>query len=275
MLLGDLGNTLSATTGQSMNMGLLEQVANEPELPRVEITSASIPKTLTVPVEGTMQVNVEVEPWNATYTVEYASADPSIATVNEYGVVAGISIGKTSITATIYTADGGVYKTLTSQVEAVNSIVDVFCYMFTDFMAGGDCWLRVNGARPAEVAVEANYDESIYAATYYNGNVYAVGPAAEDGWKNHLMLIDSGTFQIVETLPVRIDYDIRDLAFDYTTGTMYGIAEGGNVKRPVPDQFDHWRRDAAGRYRTGYGHADLRCTGPAVHHHQRRRSLQD
>lgn len=53
-----------------------------------------------------MQVNVEVEPWNATYTVEYASADPSIATVNEYGVVAGISIGKTSITATIYTADG-------------------------------------------------------------------------------------------------------------------------------------------------------------------------
>ena len=258
VLLGDLGNTLSATTGQSMNMGLLEQVANEPELPRVEITSASIPKTLTVPVEGTMQVNVEVEPWNATYTVEYASADPSIATVNEYGVVAGISIGKTSITATIYTADGSVYKTLTSQVEAVNSIVDVFCYMFTDFMAGGDCWLRVNGARPAEVAVEANYDESIYAATYYNGNVYAVGPAAEDGWKNHLMLIDSSTFQIVETLPVRIDYDIRDLAFDYTTGTMYGIAEGGNVKGSLC-QINLTTGDVTLLGDTGRGMATLTC----------------
>ena len=253
-----MGNTLSATTGQSMNMGLLEQVANEPELPRVEITSASIPKTLTVPVEGTMQVNVEVEPWNATYTVEYASADPSIATVNEYGVVAGISIGKTSITATIYTADGSVYKTLTSQVEAVNSIVDVFCYMFTDFMAGGDCWLRVNGARPAEVAVEANYDESIYAATYYNGNVYAVGPAAEDGWKNHLMLIDSSTFQIVETLPVRIDYDIRDLAFDYTTGTMYGIAEGGNVKGSLC-QINLTTGDVTLLGDTGRGMATLTC----------------
>ena len=149
-------------------------------------------------------------------------------------------------------------RTLTSQVEAVNSIVDVFCYMFTDFMAGGDCWLRVNGARPAEVAVEANYDESIYAATYYNGNVYAVGPAAEDGWKNHLMLIDSSTFQIVETLPVRIDYDIRDLAFDYTTGTMYGIAEGGNVKGSLC-QINLTTGDVTLLGDTGRGMATLTC----------------
>lgn len=230
VLVGELGKTVSTTTGQSMNMGLLERVANEPELPHVEMTSASMPETLTVSVEGSVQANVAVEPWNAIYTVEYVSADPTIATVNEYGVVTGVRAGKTSITATIYAADGSVYKTLTSQVKSVNSNVDVFCYMFTDGQVGGDCWLRVNGAKPAEVTVEANYELTIYAATYYNGSIYAVGPgSAEDGYKNHLMRIDTNSFEIVETMPTRIDYNIRDMAFDYTTGTMYGVAEGGNV----------------------------------------------
>ena len=116
-----------------------------------------------------------------------------------------------------------------AKFESVISNVDVYCFMFTDGMAGGLKWLRVNGANPSDMTVEAGYETSFYAAAYYNGSIYTVGPGpAEDGYKNHLMRLDPDTFTILETLPAQIPYNIRDMAFDYTTGTMYGVASGGD-----------------------------------------------
>ena len=43
------------------------------------------------------------------------------------------------------------------------------------------------------------------------------------------MRIDAETFLMEEILPYELPFDIRDMAFDYTTGTMYGIAQGGEV----------------------------------------------
>lgn len=238
VLLGDLGNTVSATTGMAMNMGLLEIPASEPALPEAALTSAALPGAITVPVGGSVSAELSVEPWNGRYTVAYSVADEAVATVNDRGLISGVSVGETTLTATVYNADGTVFQTLTAAISAINSDVDLYMFMITDFLVGGDAWLKVDAANPSVISTAAAYESSIYAGAYYDGYVYAVGPAGEEyGYKNHLMRIDAGTFVVEEILPYELPFDIRDMAFDYTTGTMYGIAQGGEVSGAVC-QFD-------------------------------------
>jgi len=230
VLLGSLGSTVSAATGMAMNMGLLEIVENAPALPEVALTSASLPAEITVPVNGSVQAELSVEPWNAGYTVEYTTADESVATVSDRGLLQGTGVGETTLTVTVYDASGAVFQTLTATVTAVDSDVDVYMFMVTDGGNGGDAWLRVDGADPRSLSVASNYAFTVYAGAYYDGKVYAVAPGGEEyGYKNHLMRIDAETFLTEEILPYELPFDIRDMAFHYTTGTMYGIAQGGEV----------------------------------------------
>lgn len=238
LLMGSLGSTVSSTTGMAMNMGLLEIVENEPAVPEAELISAALPAEFTVPVNGSVRADLAVEPWNANYTVEYAMADGSIATVDDRGLIRGTGVGETVLTVTVYDASGAVFQTLTATVTAVDSDVDVYMFMITDGANGGDAWLRVDGANPGKLSVASNYAFTVYAAAYYNGKVYAVAPAGEEyGYKNHLMRIDAQSFQVEQILPYELPFDIRDMAFDYTTGTMYGIAQGGEVLGGIC-QFD-------------------------------------
>ncbi|MBQ7871508.1 MAG: Ig-like domain-containing protein, partial [Oscillospiraceae bacterium] len=232
VLLGTVGNTLSPSTGMAMNMGLLEIPENEPALPEVPLQSATMPASITVPAGGSTSSELAVEPWNARYTVSYEMADESIATVDASGTIYGVNPGETTLTATIYNADGTVFQTLTAEIKSVFSDVDLYMFLITDFMAGGDAWLRVNGAN-STTSVAANYDFTVYAAGYYDGKIYAVAAAEDYGYKNHLMRINADTFVVEEVYPAELSFDIRDMAFDYTTGTMYAVAQGGTVTGAV------------------------------------------
>ena len=61
-----------------------------------------------VPMYGTLQLqSFGVQGWkSAPYTVTYASADESICTVDETGLVTGVAEGQTAVTATAVSADG-------------------------------------------------------------------------------------------------------------------------------------------------------------------------
>ncbi len=229
IFLGNIAGAVSPSTGMAMIMGLLEIPEAAPERPEVALESASMVTSLTVPADGgTVTAALSVEPWNAQYTVQYTTADASVATVNAQGVVTGVEPGKTTITATVYGNDGNAFETLTCEVNVVNSNVDLFMFMLTDGGMGGDAWIRVSGIDPDVVSAAATYTSSMYAGAYYNGKVYGVGPAGEEyNYKNHLMRIDADTFFVEEIYAEELPFDIRDMAFDYTTGTMYGIAEGG------------------------------------------------
>lgn len=230
VLLGGISDAVSPATGQAMIMGLLEIPEREPQCPEVPLQSAAMPESITVAAGGHTQTGLSVEPWNAKYTVEYAMADTTVATVSDSGIITGVSKGNTTLTATIYHADGTVFQTLTAEVKAVFSDVDVYCFMITDGANGGDAWLRMNGADPNKLSVAGNTTAPVYAAAYYDGKVYAVSPTDEEyGYRNHLMRIDSSSFVVEEVLPVALPCDLRDMAFDYTTGTMYGIAQSGTV----------------------------------------------
>ncbi len=229
IFLGNIPGTVSPSTGMAMIMGLLEIPENAPERPQVNLESAALVSNLTVPADGgTVEADLSVEPWNAQYSVEFTTSDETVALVDAQGVVTGVKPGNATITAAVYGSDGNIFETLTCEVKVVNSNVDLFMFMLTDGAMGGDAWIRVSGIDPDVVSAAATYSSSMYAGAYYDGKVYGVGPAGEEySYKNHLMRIDADTFFVEEVYPEELPFDIRDMAFDYTTGTMYGIAEGG------------------------------------------------
>ncbi|MCD8204597.1 MAG: glycosyl hydrolase 53 family protein [Coprobacillus sp.] len=66
--------------------------------PEPEIEISFLEDVYSVKVDDTVTVGVSVNPSDATVT--YSSSDTGVATVNEYGVVSGVSVGSATLTAT-------------------------------------------------------------------------------------------------------------------------------------------------------------------------------
>lgn len=71
--------------------------------PVVAVTGVTVaPKTNNLEVDGTRQLNVTIDPSNATnQDVSYASSDDGVATVNNDGLVTAIAEGEVTITVTV------------------------------------------------------------------------------------------------------------------------------------------------------------------------------
>lgn len=81
-------------------------------------TGISLPESITLSMESTPQASVdaEISPYNATdYTVIYSSADESVATVDENGIITAVSAGETEVTAQIKGTD----LSMTTQVQVL------------------------------------------------------------------------------------------------------------------------------------------------------------
>ena len=109
-----LGEELSATalgqiglafkngqTGPS-SLGVLVAIPEESELPEdMPAVNLMVNKTaVRLQVGGTSQLSAVVQPASAALEVSWSSADPSIATVDENGLIIGVSAGETVITVT-------------------------------------------------------------------------------------------------------------------------------------------------------------------------------
>ena len=105
---------------------------NEEMYYNISLTVAAIPVTniamsqaqATMTVDDTLQLNATVEPSNATNSdYVWASADESIATVSDSGLVTAVGVGGTTITATA--EDGsGIYGSCTITVNAKPATTD-------------------------------------------------------------------------------------------------------------------------------------------------------
>lgn len=84
----------SATASE---FGLIVEDTPDPDAPEVVSVSA-FPETITLAAGATRKIAVAVEPTNAPQGVVYESDDVEIATVDQNGVVTGVSTGSASIT---------------------------------------------------------------------------------------------------------------------------------------------------------------------------------
>ena len=253
LALGPIGST--ADYGYAMNMGLVAVPQEEPAIPLVKPTGVSLSESYMLLEGGSINIGLTVEPWNASAEVEYAVADPTIASVDASGILTGLKTGTTTLGVYVEALD----TTLEARITVAPSTGYLYGYLLSDFVYSGDFWIRVSDQDPtqAEAVTDSESEMSVFAGAYYNGSLYAVAQGGfEYNYKCYFMKIDPEdySYEVLKHVP----YNVRDMEFDYTTGTMFCIVEGGTVAGALA-QFDLSTGDLAIVADTGIRMVAMTC----------------
>ncbi len=219
---------LGTVRGAGYNVYALAMPLNsEPELPVVVPTAVMLEESYSVPAGETTKVNPSTDPWNATGEFTFETADTSIATVDENGVVTGITEGETTITVTETLS--GLSATAKIIVEKNPGYIYGYFQAYITEALPMEVWGRIPISNPEEFTqmTSGTYSLTIYAAAYYDGFVYACGQHSTDG-KYYMLRISPSNFAY--EIIGEPDFLVRDMAFDYTTGTMYAVGYDEVVK---------------------------------------------
>ncbi len=210
----------------------------------------AIPELSLIPVESitaddqnmlvgaTLIPPVMVEPINATNrTVVYTSADPSVVEVKD-GALVALKAGETTVTATV--TDGeNVFKTEFT-VRVKNYTSNLYAFQLYDLYTGdSDYFMYIDPKNPANYEYESYVgDENgtiflLYSAEYVPAEnvIYSYGYIAGDtGADWYFLTIDPATWQITESINLGMNFStfVYDMAYDFTTGTMYAVAQPSN-----------------------------------------------
>ncbi len=227
----DMENVVSVSLGQirgssGTTLALAIPLTAEPEVQGVTATEVTVDPVYTVAEGETVKVLPTLHPWNALGEYEFVIGDPSIAMVDADGVVTGLAVGQTTLTVKVIGTD--LSATTTIVVEENPG------YLYGYFQANLmeqiplEAWGKIPLANPSGFDFLTDiYDVTIYAGAFYDGTLYAVGQHNADG-KYYMMKINASNFyfNIIE----ESDIMVRDMAFDYTTGTMFAVAYNEVVK---------------------------------------------
>ena len=227
----DMTNVISISLGQIRTQGsytcaVVLPLNAEPMLPEVMPTQVHLEASYTVPEGETTKVIPTFTPWNASAKVTYTVADETVAIVNEEGIITGVTIGETTITATIPGTD----ISATAAVIVEKNPGSLFGFAQADLAMGVplNSWFKMPLANTANgIPMTDSYDFTIYAAEYHDGFIYAYGQNETDSLY-YLLRISAGSFNY--EIMAQGDVLLRDMAFDYTTGTMYAVGYTDVVK---------------------------------------------
>ena len=227
--LGAIGNS-TLSSGLAMNTCLHEIPVDEPEVNYAPVSSASMKDTYTMVEGGTAFVGLSCSPWNAKLVATYSIDNARIASVDQSGHITGLSSGTTTLRVKVE----GLANELTATVNVIESAGEVYGYMLGNYMYDFGKWVRFNDYDPStyEIVGSTPGFYQVRAGAYYDGYIYAYCATEQDeDWKRSIVKIDAGDYSR-ETLAFS-EYQIRDMEFDYTTGTMYGVAERvfGNAEK--------------------------------------------
>lgn len=192
----------------------------EPQMPEIPATEVFLDASYSVFQGETVRVIPYTEPWNASADFVYEIADPTVAGVDKNGVVTGLSIGTTTITVRIPGTD----LSATATIEVLKNPGYLYGFFQADIAQSVplEQWGKIPVANTADsIFLTSNaYDFTIYAAAFYDGYVYAYGKSQYD-YMFHFLRISPSNFSY-EVIS-QGDVLIRDMAFDFTTGTLYAI----------------------------------------------------
>lgn len=223
IILGGVGETYM---GYPMNLCLMELPKEESEIHYAEIESVSMANSFMLLEGGSVTATVSVEPWNAKADVSYSIEDSSVAAVDPAtGVITGLKAGVTTLTATVGE------RTLTATVTVIASAGNLYGNVVTDFLYGSNYWVSIPDTNPASAVgtVRGAEEFQIYAGTYYDGVIYGYGQDQQGdyNYRNYFLKVNPADGSI--EVGVQIHETLRDMEFDYTTGTLYAIAEGAGL----------------------------------------------
>ena len=195
------------------------------EIPSARLKSITMrDEALYLNVGQNATVRVKAEPYNAKIgQVTYESSDPSVATVNEYGIVVATGIGSATITATCGN------RTATTLVSVTNVNGTIFGH-------SGDYWLLLDAGRPGDA-------NQIADAMELEGKVSAA--AFRDGWLFVSTLVESYdedyntvyTTNIYKLSAMSLQGELLGsfegkttaLSFNYADGFLYGLVSHETV----------------------------------------------
>ena len=214
------------------------------------------PGVLTMVAGQISRLKIAWQPWSASAVdVVWASADETIATVDEYGFVTAHAAGNVSITATatvnvepywgydengnwVQFPGGPTETTVGCNLTVVPAQDALYGFAVEDFNTGDMdmAWYTYSDTAPAEVTSLGTSANLWQGGTYYNGYVYTV---AKESWEADGVIYQGSVLyrstvtkgetpaQTVIGAPARIgtamDVELGNLGFDYNTGRMYGV----------------------------------------------------
>ena len=206
---------IGTIAGNAEVVGLLTLEDNGYTLPEATLEKISMDQEeITLLLDGTQTLNVLQTPWyTESEDVIWSSEDENVATVNESGKVTGTGVGTTNVYAV--TADGNFKAACAVKVVAPESDLTAFV------MAGNTLynqWISFGADAPEQYQTLSEQDFlSFYAGEYLDGYVYAYSSATE------LYKINPETLESVKVSGARNDCYMQDMAYDYSTGYMYGL----------------------------------------------------
>ncbi len=222
-----MGNPSDSSIIEYLGMYVVpEDIPELEEVPVEEIVASDM-----VILQGASKMPaVSIYPLNATnQNVTYVSADESIVSI-ENGVFYGKSMGSTEVTATL--VDGDTTHTVTFTVAVKATTDNIYGYIAFDLATyGGYYWASIQDVDPKnyvpiDYAMCNGAYMMIYSAEYVDGLIYAYGYDADNYSANfQFMIIDPQTLAAVKAYDMGSAFPfVYDMAFDYTTGTMYAVA---------------------------------------------------
>ena len=184
-----------------------------------------VPMVTTYPLNATNQADIA-----------YTSADESIVKV-ENGVLVGVSVGKTTVTVTLTDTDPSGKKTTFSNTFEVTVKLDtdnIYGYLVQDLTYYNSyVWAELDDMNPSTYnVIDYVFDSAtgiyytLYCAEYVDGVIYAFGFNDQDWNANfQFITVNPATWSITSIKDMGDECPfIYDMAFDYTTGTMYAVA---------------------------------------------------
>lgn len=199
------------------------------------VSGVEIQPTASVPGYRTVQLEWNVLPDTAyNRNVTFSSSDESIATVDENGIVTGITQGQAIITVT--TEEGGYQANCT--VTVTEDVPPVDIYGFMRFRMENDIgyysdvcqWCTFKDNNPKEVTYYGGMPENeeyiVPCATCVDGIIYGYDAEGRFFKMDFEALQWSGEF-VIEYFDCNVtgvdNFYPTEMAYDYTTGKMYII----------------------------------------------------
>ncbi|MBR6770392.1 MAG: S8 family serine peptidase [Lachnospiraceae bacterium] len=182
----------------------------------------------------TRRVSVEWKPWNALPgTVEWSSANQDIATVNNNGVIKAVDAGETEIIAKVKLKD---QREITREVKVtvVDSADGLYGFLIRDYNGkiADSSWVTYSDSNLKNVT-KIGSGGMIQGGAYYEGYIYFVvaeqipfAPTNTMFYKSSITEGETPDKTVIgspELIKKIENIEIGNIAFDYTTGRMYGV----------------------------------------------------